>query len=280
MLDNILEVTEIAPLTYVNNAHQENFRHALFGGQVVAQALNAACKTVENLQPHSLHAYFLRPGSTLEPVTYTVEITRDGKSVSNRYVKAQQNGKDIYTMMCSFHQQEKGFEHQFVRPQNCISPQELLKKLDPSMPPMTQDVAECIGAAPIDYVAYDRTLFERDVQNHANARFWFKSKTPLKNITNQYAAIAFASDIGLLATSLLAHNTSLFCGDVIPASMDHAVWFHSTPRFEQWHQFVTESPWANHARALCLGHIFNQDGELVATVSQEGMIRSNTFQNS
>lgn len=273
MLDAILKLKPIGGNRFITANHQESFQQSLFGGQAVAQALMAANHTVEGRPPHSLHAYFLRPGTTLSPVEYAVREVRTGTTIATREVIASQNGKDIFTMLCSFHAQESGVEHQRVHvgtdsqataPTTAPPSQSLLEN---------RQVSEFLGKNPIDYWAYDNLLFSEEATSADGTRFWFRSKSPLDQPIEHYAALAFASDIGLLATSLLSHETSLFSGKVKAASIDHAVWFHQQPKFEQWHQYITTSPWAGNARALCQGHIHDAQGGLVASVCQEGLIR-------
>lgn len=274
MLDSLLGLESLGHNRFQNKCHQENFRQALFGGQVIAQALAAAHATVQDRAPHSLHAYFLRPGTTRAPVIYEVIEVRTGKTVSNREVIATQNGAQILRMLCSFHTSESGYQHQLVHPaQGTLKPEILQAREDLQTLPNEQTISECIGQVPLDYIAYDDLLFSARRNSHASTKFWIKSKSPLAVPASNYAALAFASDIGLLASALLPHDTFLFSGDVFPASMDHAMWFHQAPQIDHWHQYETESLWASGARALCSGRIFDQSGTLVATVMQEGLIR-------
>ncbi len=276
MLTALLELKQTGNLTFENLVSQKNFRHSLFGGQVIAQALVAASKTVNNRQPHSLHAYFLKPGTSQTPVTYKVSIVRDGQSVSNRSVEAKQNGKAIFSMMCSFHNATPGFAHQMVTPLNTgAAPTASTTPTDQALS-LNNNPNECTDFTPIDYMAYNDILFNNTAQNHANAQFWLKSKTPLSTPIEHYAGLTFASDIGLLATALLPHKATLFSGDVIPASMDHAIWFHQPPQFDHWSLYETQSPWAGGGRGYCQGHFYNANGNLIASVAQEGMIRPNS----
>ena len=269
MLNQLLQLDRCGDTTFVTNSHQPSFRKTLFGGQVLGQGLVAAMHTVENRFPHSLHAYFLSAGTTELPVTYEVTLSRDGKSVSNRRVSVLQNDKMIFEMMCSFHSEEPGFEHQHAHPTESRAATDFNEKI----PASHASVAEFVGIDPIDYVSKNGDLFDVQAKAKTQTEFWVRSKTALSEPYEHYGAMAFASDIGLLASTLLPHNTSLFAGQIMPASMDHVMWFHALPDFNQWHQYSVFSPWAGNARGLASGYLFDPKSLLVATVCQEGLIR-------
>lgn len=274
MLETLLQLDPVGSDAFETNNHQQNFQEALFGGQALAQSLMAAINTVDNLQPHSLHAYFLRPGTTAHPITYRVERVRDGRTVSNRRVRAEQCGKIIYEMMCSFHKHEDGYEHQ-ITAANSILPEALLPPSKLGYSPASMGTGEFSGEYPLDYIAYDNALFTRQANPEPDfkSRFWMKTKETLAEPMAQFGALAFTTDVGLLAAALVPHPASLFSRDVIAASMDHSIWFHRLPKLHEWHQFITDSPWAGNARGLCGGHVYDQEGVLVASVAQEGLIR-------
>lgn len=275
MLAELLELEKVDAERFITRHYQESFRNTLFGGQVLAQALVAAGNTVDERPPHSLHAYFLRAGVADSPIEYQVETLRDGRSVSSREVKAIQNDKLIFSMSASFHQKEPGFQHQHFVPYNNITPETLKNSIeDTTSRHLLRTASRAIGATPIELVPYDHAIFSKQPSAESNVRFWVRSGDHLgQRALTHYAALAFASDIGILATSLLQHNASLFEGDVFPASMDHSLWFHAQPNFQQWHQYFTSSPWAGSARALCQGALYDQSNQLVASVTQEGLIR-------
>lgn len=275
MLARLLDLHQLDQSRFLTRNHQKNFRNTLFGGQVLAQALMAAGRTVDGRPPNSMHAYFLRAGVADSHVEYQVTCLRDGKSVSTRAVNAIQNNELIFSMSASFHGDEPGYKHQLRRPQASIAPNVLLQQAaNANDLHLAREASEALGSTPIEIVPYDHSIFNKQSSDKAEVRFWARSAGTLGDeALRHYCALAFASDIGLLATSLLPHNASLFAGDVFPASMDHSIWFHAQPNFERWHQYITTSPWAGSARALCLGALYDESDNLVASVSQEGLIR-------
>ncbi|HEY8570258.1 acyl-CoA thioesterase II [Microbulbifer sp.] len=274
-LSTLLDVERLDSNLYRSRAHVENYRKVLFGGQVLGQALMAAARTVEDRLPHSLHAYFLRPGSSEMPVIYDVDPIRDGGSFTTRRVVARQNGKAIFNMSCSFQIAEPGFDHQAEMPTDGIVPPEELKN--------TQQLAEEAGMngeisnqrrymvdfRPIDPMSY----FDSEIRE-PRGMFWFRVDGELSDDPIEHrSAICYASDMALLGTSLLPHKISLFDPHLMPASLDHAMWFHREFRADEWLLYVTDSPSASGARGYCRGQIFSRDGRLVASTTQEGLIR-------
>lgn len=275
MLLDLLTLEPKGRNRFLAHVHQENFRNTLFGGQVLAQALMAAGSTCDR-QVHSLHAYFLRPGKISSPVEYQVSIVRDGHSVSTRSVQAIQDDALIFTMLASFHIQESGFSHQLEKPPHSTPPDIIKKRFSDADNEHLSLASKTLGTAPIEFIPQSSDIFSAEVRSQAKVQFWVRtpSKLPDSPLINA-CALAFASDIGLLATTLLPHNTSLFSGQVIPASMDHSIWFHRQCQFHHWHQYVTDSPWAGGARGFCRGSMYNEAEELIASTSQEGLIRPN-----
>lgn len=274
MLEQLLDLEAIDSQRFTTRNHQESFRKTIFGGQVLAQALMAAGRTVRNRPVHSLHAYFLRAGQVDSPVEYWVENLRDGNSVSSRAVRAVQEGELIFTMQASFHKLEAGFEHQTFAPAHVAPPESVREQYpDEHGDKLAREFGH-LGVAPIDFVPYSRDIFEPAASSSQSAQFWVRCRENLPaDPLFHYCALAFASDLGLLATSLLPHPTSLFHGEVYPASMDHSIWFHRQPTFSDWHHYLTDSPWAGAGRGFCRGSLYDQQERLVASVSQEGMIR-------
>jgi acyl-CoA thioesterase-2 len=273
MLEQLLDLEAIDSQRFTTRNHQESFRKTIFGGQVLAQALMAAGRTVRNRPVHSLHAYFLRAGSVDSPVEYWVENLRDGNSVSSRSVRAVQEGELIFTMQASFHKHESGFEHQAYAPTEALPPETLREQFADANGNLAREF-EHLGVAPIDFVPYSRDIFEPQASESHSAQFWVRCRENLPaDPLVHYCALAFASDLGLLATSLMPHPTSLFNGEVFPASMDHSIWFHRPPTFNDWHHYLTDSPWAGGGRGFCRGTLYDQQQRIVASVCQEGMIR-------
>ena len=249
----------------------------VFGGQVLAQALVAAGHTVEGRAAHSLHGYFMLPGDVNTPIVYQVDRIRDGRSFTTRRVLAIQEGREIFSMLCSFQVREGGIDHGAAMPV-VPAPEELPRELDlvramadripePLRPVYTQDrPIDFRPVAPVDPFAPDR----RPPVKHV----WFRAEgtMPDEPILHQ-AVLAYASDYGLLITALLPHGLSLMQRGVQAASLDHAVWFHRPFRVDDWLLYATDSPAAAGARGFTRGSLFTRDGTLVASTAQEGLLR-------
>lgn len=249
----------------------------VFGGQVLAQCLVAAERTVEgDRPPHSLHGYFLRPGDIAEPITFSVDRLRDGRSFSTRRVQAFQKGEPIFSMIVSFQDADPGLEHQDAFPQNIPDPESL-----PS-------AAELIGENPhpvAQYWAKARPFDMRHVgspiystvdkdQQVPHQAVWIKALGELPNDDALHrAALAYVSDYSILESIYRAHGIAWSHPGLKSASLDHAMWFHRAPKVDEWMLYVQESPSAQGGRGLALGRIFSRDGKLLATVAQEGMVR-------
>jgi acyl-CoA thioesterase-2 len=262
----------------------------VFGGLVVAQALVAASRTVDNRAPHSLHAYFLLPGDPAKPIHYAVERLRDGRSFSVRRVVAHQADRTgrmaaIFALSCSFHLSETGHEHQAAMPM-VPAPETL---------PSEQDLIARHGDRLSDgfrrYLTRQRPIEMRatdplrliDGKKRADARqaIWMRARGPLPDDPAVHRAVlAYASDMTLLDTALVPHGTSVFQRDIQAASLDHALWFHRRFRADRWFLYAQDSPSAAGARGLTRGLIFQDDGTLIAATAQEGLIRPVTAQAS
>jgi acyl-CoA thioesterase II len=248
----------------------------VFGGQVLAQALMAATNTVDqDRSVHSLHSYFLRPGDIEHPIEFSVELLRDGRSFSARRVHAIQNAKPIFSMIASFQVPDRGMEHAESMPEGIPDPEsvpsarDLLGEIDH---PRAQYWAK---ARPFDLRHVGEPLYLRPAKNQiAKQMIWFKAISSLPDDQSiNTAALAYASDYSILESILRRHGISWAHPGLNSASLDHAMWFHRPTRADQWHLYVQDSPAAQNARGLSIGKIFHQDGTLVATVAQEGMLR-------
>ncbi len=275
---NLLNLEQLDLNLFRSRCHQENHRQILFGGQVLGQALMAAQLTVKDRKPHSLHSYFLRPGTSEVPVIYDVDPIRDGGSFSTRRVVARQKGRAIFNMAISFHQDEEGFEHQV--PATPMPP----IPTDADLARVKQDVmsldlpADIIDHMPsngiIDLIPVGSTPYVGNEITEPKGQFWFRCVDPLPHDSIvQRAALAFASDLGLMATSIFPHPSGVFDPNLMPASLDHAIWFHDDLNINEWLLYDTDSPWAGGARGLNRGSIYSADGRLVASTTQEGLIR-------
>ncbi|MFI5315095.1 MAG: acyl-CoA thioesterase [Myxococcota bacterium] len=255
-------------------ANESGQRERLFGGQVAAQALTAAGRTVDGRAAHSLHAYFLRPGDPAIPVLYTVDRIRDGQSFTTRRVVAVQHGQAIFTVAVSFQVREEGYEHQQLEmpaappPESLPTWQERASALPPGAVPWTR------SDRPIDLRHVEAPTFLGGPPRRGGNLVWFRAVGSLpEDPFFHRCALAYASDMSLLDTVILPHGRSGPLGPLMMASLDHAIWFHRDMRADDWLLYVQESPVATGARGFARGTIFTRAGELVASVAQEGLIR-------
>jgi len=249
----------------------------VFGGQVLAQALVAAGRTVHGRAAHSLHGYFMLPGDVDTPIVYQVDRIRDGKSFTTRRVLAIQEGREIFSMLCSFQVEEEGIEHGTALPA-VPPPEELPRELD-----LVRAMADRIPAPLRAIYTQDRPIDFRPVapvdpfapeKREPVKHVWFRAEGAIPDapILHQ-AVLAYASDYGLLGTALLPHGLSFLMRGVQAASLDHAAWFHRPFRVDDWLLYATDAPAAAGARGFTRGCIFTRGGELVASVAQEGLLR-------
>ena len=249
----------------------------VFGGQVIAQAMVAACRTVEGRLPHSLHAYFILGGDPTAPIIYEVGRLRDGRSFTTRRVTAIQHGHAIFSMIVSFHNAEEGFEHQSPMPDvpmpEDIDLEKMLAQLKPDeMPPALRYFLRTNGAVEMRPVSLDRYVGK--TLSDASFPIWMRSKVTMPDDPVMHQIVlAYASDFALLDIGLARHGASLFTPDISAASLDHAIWFHRPFRADEWLLYCQDSPNANGGRALTRGAFYRRDGTMVASVAQEGLIR-------
>ncbi|NOY69811.1 MAG: acyl-CoA thioesterase II [Deltaproteobacteria bacterium] len=250
----------------------------IFGGQVLGQALSAASQTVlKERSAHSIHAYFLRPGDPARPIVYTVDCIRDGKSFTTRRVVAVQKGRAIFSMSASFQREESGFEHQDPAP-DVPGPEGIASELE-----MAQKIKDRIPSSIRNQILCTKPIEIRPVnpmnpfapEKKEPVRYsWFKAirKIPDDISVHRYM-LAYASDFGLVSTSLFPHAKTFWDPEMQVASLDHAMWFHRDFRMDDWLLYAVRSTNASKARGLNIGSIFNKDGKLVASTAQEGLIR-------
>lgn len=250
----------------------------LYGGQVIGQCVSAASKTVEEARHvHSLHGYFLRPGDATLPVVYQVERVRDGGSFSTRRVTAVQKGQPIFTCSASFQYDEEGFHHQLSMP-DVPGPEELQSETE-----LARQVAALIPERMRERMTSDKPIEIRPVTRinpfapkpgEPVKHVWFRADGSLPDEPQLHKyLLAYASDFNLLTTSMLPHGVSVFQKFMQVASLDHSLWFHADLRMDDWLLYSMDSPWAGNARGFSRASIFNRAGQLVASVSQEGLIR-------
>ena len=249
----------------------------VFGGQVLGQALSAAQHTVDRRVAHSLHAYFLRRGDTIAPIIYDVDRARDGGSFSNRRVVAIQHGRPILNMAASFQNPEDGLEHFADMPD--VPPPDGLKDLTA----VAADISDKIPMKlrrfmtkerPFEFRPVDPLNFDARKKLPPRKHVWIRAVDALPDDRALHQnLLAYVSDFELLATSTLPHGLSFTRGNLVMASLDHALWFHREFRMDQWLLYSMDSPNASGARGFARGELFTRGGDLVASTSQEGLIR-------
>lgn len=255
----------------------------VFGGQVLAQALVAAGRTVEeDRTAHSMHAYFILPGDVGAPIVYQVERLRDGGSFATRRVTAVQFGRPIFNAAVSFHRDEDGLEHQEPMPEGVPPPEQT-----PSEAELGRALADALGERmpervrtflmrdrPIDFRPIDPVNPLAPDVRPAQAKTWLRAdgRLPDAPLVHQ-AVLAYASDYGLLGTALQPHARSVFQPTMQAASLDHAIWFHRPFRADAWLLYAMDGPTAAGARAFTRGSVYDSRGRLVASTAQEGLVR-------
>ena len=250
-------------------------RQRVFGGQVAAQAVVAATRSVESrFVLHSLHSYFLRPGDTTGPIVYDVERIRDGRSFVTRRVSARQHGRPIYYQTLNFQKPEEGYEHQDTIPE--VGAPETGFDLVEVMRKGGNDEADALGkewgALDVRWLGNTRWGLDPDDGHVSQARMWIRLREGLPDDPAVHAAaFTYASDVSLLGSTLSVHDVNPSKTQM--ASLDHTLWFHRPFRADQWWLYDQWSPTAVGARGLAFGRIFTADGTLVATAAQEGLIR-------
>jgi acyl-CoA thioesterase-2 len=279
-VDDLLRLLDLEPLevNIYRGQNRDIGTGRVFGGQVFAQALVAARRTVEGArEAHSVHGYFILPGDLKAPIVYFVDRLRDGNSFTTRRVTAIQHGQAIFNLSVSFHIAESGLEHQepmpVVTPAEGLSPElDLIRAMaskipEPLRPVLTQE-------RPIDFRPVEPIdPFDPHVRPPVK-HVWFRSHGPLPDdpLLHQ-AVLAYASDHGLLGTALQPHGVSPWARTVQLASLDHSLWMHRPFRVDEWLLYSMDSPVAAGARGFTRGSIYTADGTLVASVAQEGLMR-------
>ena len=250
----------------------------VFGGQVLGQALSAAEQTVDVSRTcHSLHGYFLRRGDAAAPIVYQVDRIRDGRSFTTRRVVATQHGKAIFNLSASFQVAEEGLEHadpmpDAPDPESLKSERELAQELRGKIPePLFEQV---VAGRPIEARQCSPIDPTQPVAKPAHRQVWFKAAGPLPEqpSLHQYL-LAYASDFHFLATALQPHGRSWLQPDLQIASLDHAMWFHQPINFNDWILYDVRSPQTGSSRGLVHGRFYSRDGKMLASTSQEGLMR-------
>ena len=277
-LISLLQLEQLEVNLFRGLSPDEN-RQRVFGGQVAGQALVAAGRTVDTGNVHSLHAYFLRPGDPRVPIVYEVDRIRDGRSFTTRRVVAIQHGRAIFNLSASFHVEEAGPEHQYAMP-DAPEPE--------SLPTVAERLAGHEDRFPpdlLDWVRRERPIEARSPSlprwldpepgpRQPEQLVWIRANGSLPDDPLLHACVvAYASDLTLLDTAVMAHANSWDDDRFMIASLDHAMWFHRPFRADEWLLYHQKSPSAQAARGLAEGFIYRRDGALAVTVIQEGLIR-------
>ncbi|WP_125612538.1 acyl-CoA thioesterase [Specibacter cremeus] len=261
---------------FVGLGQEGSSRARLFGGQVLAQSVIAAGRTVDPERPiHSMHGYFLRPGDAGAPITFGVERLRDGRSFSARRVHAYQDGTPILSMIASFQTPDVGLEHQAQMPEGVPGPDDVPTAAD-ILGGIDHPVArEWAYGRPFDVRHVGESIYlSVDGERVAHQAVWVKTLTAMPDDPAVHcAALAYVSDYTLLEPSLRRHGVNWITPGLSIASLDHAMWWHRPVRVDEWLLYVAVSPSASGARGLNMGRFFSRDGVLVASTAQEGMIR-------
>jgi acyl-CoA thioesterase-2 len=272
----VLRLQRLGPDRFLGESRDPGY-HRVFGGQVLGQALTAACATVEQRDVHSLHAYFLRAGDPDHPITYEVDRSRDGTSFSSRRVVAIQHGAQIFHMSASFQVAQDGIDRQGAMPA-VAAPD--------SLPDIAVAMAEMEARAPDrprPFVARARSFEFRiaempgsaaEVPPQPQMKIWFRAvdRLPDDDLLHR-ALLAYASDYYLLTTAELDMRLTVERRHLQTASIDHAMWFHRRARVDEWLLYVLDSPNSVSSRGFARGSIFSADGRLIASTAQEGLIR-------
>ncbi|MET9065689.1 acyl-CoA thioesterase [Streptosporangium sandarakinum] len=277
---DLLDLEQIELDIFRGRSPEERIQR-VFGGQVAAQALVAAGRTLPaDRYVHSLHAYFIRPGDPTVPIVYNVERVRDGRSFTTRRVVAIQHGKAIFTLSASFQIMESGVEHQaavmpaVTAPEGLPSFQDRMRQLVAEDSPYRDWLAR---PRPVDlrYVTPLTWEAHHDPElRGSNTNVWFRYDAELPDDPLLHVVLAaYTSDFTLVDTVLLTHGLAWGASNISGASLDHAMWFHRPFRVDDWMLYAQESPWSGGARGLARGEMFTRSGELAVSVVQEAMIR-------
>ena len=249
----------------------------IFGGQVIAQSLLAAYETIEDRVCHSLHCYFIRPGDPKVPIIFEVDRSRDGGSFTTRRVIAVQHGQQIFNLAASFQVAEEGYEHQAPMPK-APAIDEMPDEREMRREMMKKDPEAFKGwmdrHQPIEMRSEDARTYFRSGPSDPESRSWMRCRDPIGADPHMHQVIlAYASDMNLLSTAMRPHGVHWQTPGFQSASLDHAMWFHRPANFENWHLYSQDSPSASGGRGFIRGSIYAEDGTLVASVAQEGLIR-------
>lgn len=281
-VDDLLKLLVLEKVNdYVFNGISKTIGNPIvFGGQVLAQAVNAASRTVSNQRTlHSLHAYFLEAGNLDYPITYNVTVVRDGGSFSVRRVTAHQNENTIFILAASFHIDEPGYSHQIdmksglKQPEQLLSWTDILNQFGDFLPKSLKaffEVERPIEFKPTEIV---NPLDRKNLPPFTDVWFRLKGDAENLNLATKQQILTYISDYNILVSALNPHASKAHWGNTQTASLDHSMWFFRDFDFNDWMLFSIESPSSSSARGFARGNIFTRDGQLIASVAQEGLMR-------
>lgn len=273
----LLDIEQLEQNLFRGVGEQGETRPRLFGGHVIAQALVAAYRTVDDRLCHSLHAYFIHPGDPLIPIIYEVDRARDGGSFTTRRVIAIQHGRQIFNLAASFHRDEEGWNHQHDMP-DVPAPEDVVPR-EEILGLRTEDIPEhhrkhMLRPRPIEIREIDpQDQLNPTPRSDVNHK-WFRAPDAAGQPPwMHHCLMAYASDMSILGSAARRHGVSWLSGQMMGASLDHAMWFHAPLSFDEWHLYTMDSPFAGGARSFNRGSVYTRDGALVASVAQEGLMR-------
>lgn len=276
-LIKLIEMERLSDTVFLGQNYLSPWKR-VFGGQVLAQSLSAATQTVDpERSVHSLHSYFLLAGDINVPIVYEVEKIRDGGSFTTRRVVAKQNGIAIFILSASYQKRDQqGYDHSIempkvAPPEDLKTDEEIIKKFENYIP---NSISELITSRPFEFkIAEGFDIFDKSTKPPYK-HVWFKAKQQIDaSFTIHQQLLTYVSDYNLLVTATLPHTKGPYPFDVFMASLDHAIWFHREFSVNDWLLYAIDSPSASNGRGFTRGNIFTQDGVMVASVTQEGLIR-------
>ncbi len=275
VLLRILDLAEEGPDIFIGQ-HPEKVWSRTFGGQLVAQAIVAAGRTVGPERPvHAVNAHFVRGGDTKKPIEYHVDRHRDGRSFANRTVTAYQDGQELFVMLAAFQDYGKGLEHGTPLPE--VADPEGLPRVEESFAGLEDKLEMFVNAPhPIDmrYTNDPAWIMKGKGESLDYNRVWMRTDGPLpEDPIIHVAALAYSSDTTVLDSIITTHGLSWGHDRILAATVNHSIWFHRPFRFDDWSLYATESPVAAGSRGLARGHFYSRGGDLLATTVQEGVIR-------
>ncbi len=285
-IESLLQILDLEQLdtNLWRGVSPDTSRYRVFGGQVIAQSLVAAMRTVENRPVHSLHGYFMLGGDPTRPILYQVDRIRDGRSFTTRRVRAVQNGEEIFAMLASFQSPESGLHHAMPMPdvpapEDLPDEEEIRARFVPHLSEIRQRYWKSQRAIELRPTSPEAYFLRRPGPPYQNV--WFRASGMLPDMRDLHATIlAYASDMTLLDGAAVAHGRSVIYPEIQAASLDHAIWFHDVFRADEWLLYAQDSPWSGLSRGLGRGLIYTRDGRLVASVTQEGLMRLRTPQTT